>query len=329
MTPSVAKKIKSFYDRFKEDDAVLVLINADPDAIASAMAVKQLLQQHVDRVTLSHINVIERPDNIAMVNLLNAGLVHVDRIKPKRFSRFVILDSQPSHNEIFGNFTFDAVIDHHPDGGNSNLSPKAFRDIRPEYGATSTIMIEYLKAASIEPSYKLATALYLGIKTDTSDFERNALVEDVRAFQFIYQYTNTHLARRIEQAELKPEFLKYISRALTRKTIRKNKIIAHIGYVENPDICVIIADFFMRIHSMKWSIVSGIYDKKLIVVLRNDGVSRDAGKTAKKIFDQIGSAGGHKSMARAELPMDVFARETGKKTGKDIQAWLVQQFTPH
>ncbi|MDY6824528.1 MAG: DHH family phosphoesterase [Thermodesulfobacteriota bacterium] len=328
MTTSNAEKIRHFYDRFHEDDSVLVLINADPDAIAGALAVKRLLWNKVADITLSHINVIKRPDNTAMVNLLDTGMVHVDRIKPARHNRFVILDSQPQHNERFNNFTFDAVIDHHPeDGGKDRFHAGAFKDIRPDYGATSTIMIEYLKAAKIEPSEKLATALYLGIKTDTSNFERNALLEDVRAFQFIYRYANTHLARRIEQAEIKPEFLKYISRALIRKTIKKKKIITHIGHIESPDVCVIIADFFMRVSAIRWSVVSGIYDKQLIVVLRNDGISRDAGKTAKKLFDRMGSAGGHKSMARAEMPMHAFTRETGKKKGSDIQAWLVRQLT--
>ncbi len=328
MTISNADKIRHFYDRFHENDSVLVLVNADPDAIAGALAVKRLLWQKVTNITLSHINVIERPDNIAMVNLLGTGLVHLDRVKPERHNRFVIVDSQPDHNARFGDFTFDAVIDHHPKSNASgHLKANAFKDIRPEYGATSTIMIEYLKAAGIKPSEKLATALYLGIKTDTSNFERNALVEDVRAFQYIYRHANTHLARRIEQAEIKPEFLKYITRALTRKTIKKKKIIAHIGHVDNPDVCVIIADFFMRVSAIKWSVVSGIYDKQLIVVFRNDGISRDAGKTAQKLFGRMGSAGGHKSAARAEMPARIFIRETGEKTGADIQAWLVRHLT--
>jgi hypothetical protein len=73
---------------------------------------------------------------------------------------------------------------------------------------------------------------------------------------------------------------------------RKNKIYVHLGSVVNPDICVLIADFFMRIDSVNWSIVSGIYAKKLIIIFRNDGLRRDAGNVARLSFGRVGSAGG-------------------------------------
>jgi len=74
--------------------------------------------------------------------------------------------------------------------------------------------------------------------------------------------------------------------------------------VENPDILVIIADFFMKLAETEWSIVAGLYDEKLIVILRNASFRGNAGKTAKKLFEPWGgSAGGHKSAARAEIPI--------------------------
>jgi hypothetical protein len=59
----------------------------------------------------------------------------------------------------------------------------------------------------------------------------------------------------------------------------------------------------MRIHTVSWSIVSGICDKKLIIILRNDGARKNAGRVAKQGFGSYGSAGGHKSMARAEISL--------------------------
>jgi nanoRNase/pAp phosphatase (c-di-AMP/oligoRNAs hydrolase) len=40
MTLSNSEKLRRFYDQFSGNDHVLVVINADPDAIASAMAVR-------------------------------------------------------------------------------------------------------------------------------------------------------------------------------------------------------------------------------------------------------------------------------------------------
>ena len=75
--------------------------------------------------------------------------------------------------------------------------------------------------------------------------------------------------------------------------------------VENPDFLVMVADFFMKIADIQWSIVSGIYQKNLIVILRNASFQGDAGKTAKKLFGGWrGSVGGHRNAARAEIPLE-------------------------
>ena len=39
--------------------------------------------------------------------------------------------------------------------------------------------------------------------------------------------------------------------------LHKKKVFVHLGNVATPDVLVIIADFFMRINSVTWSIVSG------------------------------------------------------------------------
>jgi len=320
---SNAENLRRFYERFSGEDQVLVLINADPDAIASAMAVKRLLWRKVAGVTLSRVNAVERPDNLAMIRLLGINLIHVSDIVPGSYSRFVIVDSQPDHHVAFGQFDFDIIIDHHPE----TSTAAGFVDIRPRYGATASILTEYIRAAKIKPSAKLATGLFYAIKNDTSNFERPSVMEDVRAFQFLFRHANTHLARRIDQAELRLDFLKYFRRALREKRIRKGKIFAHIGSVSTPDVLVLIADFFMRIESVNWSVVSGIYEKKLILIFRNDGLRKNAGKLARERFGDIGSAGGHRNMSRAEIPLDNLRTVTECKDDGKLSLWIINQIT--
>ena len=319
MTLSTAERLRRFYDQFAGDDHVLIVINADPDAIASAMAVKRLLWRKVSSVTISNINVVVRPDNLAMIRLLGVSLVHIDEIDANSFNRFVIVDSQPDHHEIMARFTPDVIIDHHPDTG----VQAPYVDIRPKYGATASIMTEYLRSAGIKPSAKLASGLFYAIKTDTSNFERQTLIEDVRAFQFLYRHTNIHLARKIEQSELRIDFLKYFKTALESRRMRKGRIFAHLGRVVNPDVCVLIADFFMRVNTVNWSIISGFYDKKLVLVFRNDGLRKNAGTVAKESFGHIGSAGGHKSMARAEIALADLKGVVEHKDNKKFLNWVI------
>lgn len=321
MKHSTSKKLQAFYRQFSGNDRVLVMINADPDAIASAMAVKRLLWRKVSGVTLSNINVIRRPDNIAMIRLLGVDMIYAADIDEKKFNRFVIVDSQPNHNEIFTRFTPDVIIDHHPETD----AAASFKDIRPDYGATASIMTEYLRAAKIKPSVKLATALFHAIKTDTNNFERQTRAEDISAFQYVFRHANIHLARKIEQADLRLDFLKYFRIALEGMRMRRGKVFAHLGTVTNPDVCVIIADFFMRICSVKWSIVSGIYDNRLIVIFRNDGLRKDAGKIAKLGFGDLGSAGGHKSMARAEVSLENIKEFTALENDRMQLQWIISR----
>jgi nanoRNase/pAp phosphatase (c-di-AMP/oligoRNAs hydrolase) len=215
----------------------------------------------------------------------------------------------------------DVIIDHHPDTN----AEASFSDIRPSYGATATILTEYLRAARITPSVKLATGLFQAIKIDTNSFKGQTLIEDVRAFQYLFRYANTHLAHKIEQADLRLDFLKYFKTALRTKRLRKGRVFVQLGPVVNPDICVIIADFFMRIVSITWSIVCGTCDKKLIVVFRNDGIRKNAGKVAKESFGQFGSAGGHKNMARAEIALSDLSDLVDWRDEKKLLAWLVQR----
>lgn len=321
MATSASEKLRRLLGLFTYEDRLLVLINADPDAMASAMALKRLLWRQVSATTIAHINTITRPDNLAMIRLLKLDMLPVQKVETDQFTRFAIVDSQPSHHESFDDINFDIIIDHHPDTGDK----APFADVRPNYGATSTIMTQYLRAAKIKPSAKLATALFYGIKTDTMNFRRKAVIEDVNAFQFLFRHVNVHVAQSIEQAEMTPEFLKYYRIALECMRVRKQRIRVHIGPVSNPDVCVSIADFFMKIHDIAWSVVSGTYQGRLIIIVRNDGARKDAGKLLREVFGELGTAGGHKSMARAEIPLKNLDGVVQYRENKALSRWIIKR----
>jgi nanoRNase/pAp phosphatase (c-di-AMP/oligoRNAs hydrolase) len=186
-------------------------------------------------------------------------------------------------------------------------------------------MTEYLRAARIRPSAKLATALFHAIKTDTSNFERQTLIEDLKAFQFLFRHANIPLSRRIEQADLRFDFLKYFRIALEEMQLRGGRMFVYLGEVVNPDVCVLVADFFMRLTCVDWSVVSGISEQKLIIIMRNDGIRKNAGKLARESFGHIGSAGGHQSMSRAEIPLERldFLSDMGDR--KSVSRWIIEQ----
>lgn len=301
---SISDKIKYLRDLVTHDDVMAILINADPDAIASAMALKRLFWRRVRKFYVFHVNVIKRADNLAMVNLLKFDQKHIkniNKIKKSEITKWAIVDSQPSHNEHFAKYHYDIIIDHHPVDPDSKAK---FMDIKDEYGATSTIMTEYLRAAGIKPSPRLATALFYGIKTDTDNFVRDSTPNDINAFRYLFQFVNINNIKKIESSELTKKNLQDYKSAMENLTFIKDKVFIPMGNVSNPDILVLIADFFLKMAEVTWSVVAGISGKKIVIIIRNAGFRIDAGKMAQELFGEYGSAGGHKTAARAEIPLN-------------------------
>ncbi|MBU4035313.1 MAG: phosphoesterase, partial [Proteobacteria bacterium] len=87
----------------------------------------------------------------------------------------------------------------------------------------------------------------------------------------------------------------------------------------------LLADFFMKISHIKWSIVSGIYNDIFVVIIRNDGLRKNAGNVAEEAFSHLGSAGGHKSMARAEFPVAALKDHLDLANNEMVQKWIIAQ----
>jgi len=78
--------------------------------------------------------------------------------------------------------------------------------------------------------------------------------------------------------------------------------------VERDDLIPQMADFSLSFEGIEWAFVSGIYDANYIVSVRNVGYVRAAGRVLKEAFGNLGSAGGHASMAKAIIPLAELAR---------------------
>ena len=312
---SQTERSQKLLDTLSSDDSLGIVINADPDAMASALALKRLFWRKLRKVEILHVNAIDRPDNLAMIRLLDIKQRRIRSMRGRKLTKWAMVDSQPSHYPPFKNHPFDIIIDHHPIDPTSRAT---FLDIREEYGANATIMCEYLKSMKVIPSTRLATALFYGIKTDTANFVRDSLSNDVNAFKYLYKFANMNTIKKIESSELSRHTLDDFRSAIEELVFIDNMAYVNMGEVKNPDTLVIIADFFMKLAETEWSIVAGVYDNKLIFILRNAGFRGNAGKTAKKLFEPWGgSAGGHRSAARAEIPLKEIESRIGNQNNLD------------
>ncbi|BDV00251.1 DHH family phosphoesterase [Thermodesulfomicrobium sp. WS] len=295
-------KLEKLLDLLDKNERWLIVIVADPDAMASAMALKRIMAGRVREVGIAHVNEISRPDNLAMMRLLRIPTKKYTPLLRAQYDRFALVDSQPHHNTQLAEIPFSLVIDHHPKAADVPVQAD-FVEIVSEYGANSTIMTEYLYNLDIRPGKLLATALLYGIKTDTQSFERDFHDIDMRAFRYLAKFYHRPLLHKIIRSEFKLEWLTYFAQAFRKIRVFGKAIFIFMGKVESSDILVILADFFLRVHGVSATIVSGIFQDRLIVVFRGDGLRQDMGKYAQRLFGEFGSAGGHRTMARAEIPL--------------------------
>lgn len=301
-------KVENLLEMVSGNDTVGIAIVADPDAIASALALRRLFWRRVKKTVICRVNAINRSDNLAMIRCLHIGLPYINRIDSSEISKWAIVDSQPHHHNLLSNIDFRILIDHHPPGPDLKVP---FKDIRPEYGSTSSIMTEYLRAADIEPATQLATALFYGIKTDTDNFTRTSTDADIKAFRFLYQYANLKVVKKIESSEITKKNLDHFRTAIDSLQFVGDTAYIHMNEVKDADALVIIADFFLKMAEATWCVVSGIYGQKIILILRNAGFRFDAGKVAARLFGKLGTAGGHGNAARAEIAVSAFEEKVG------------------
>jgi nanoRNase/pAp phosphatase (c-di-AMP/oligoRNAs hydrolase) len=199
--------------------------------------------------------------------------------------------------------------------------------VRPSYGATSTILVEYLRAADVKITQRLATALLYGIKADTLGLERGGTRADLDAFAFLYLLANHNALRRIERPALSEAALDLLAAGLAKRTIVKGVFFSHLGAVATADLIPQFADFGLQAEGVEWSVVSGVVGDDIHVSVRNVGYVRSAGDVTRAAFGDLGSAGGHRTMAKAVLPADaLLASGQEPANGAGCQARIVERF---
>src|SRR5690606_8263828 len=131
------------------------------------------------------------------------------------FDTLCLIDTQPqSGNNLLTNArSAQIVIDHHLIPAGRHWKAEV-TDVRPHYGATSTILYEYLIAARATIAEDLATALFYGIQSDTQDLGREAGPADVAAFQALFQRADKKMLARIRHAPLPPAYFRMLHAGL-------------------------------------------------------------------------------------------------------------------
>ena len=300
---------------------VLILMqdDPDPDAIASALALRVLLGRTKAAAPIATFGRITRPENRAMTRLLEIDFERIEPSAVAGFDAVAMVDVQPSFfEERIGEVAL--VIDHHPE---EQPVTARLKDVRSSYGATSTILTEYLRAADVKITPRLATALLYGIKADTLYLERGATRADVDAFAFLHPLANHNTLRRIERPDLPEAALDTLAVGIARRTLVDGVLFSHLGRVGYPELVAQFADLFLQVEGAEWSVVSGLVKDDVHISVRNVGYVRSAGEVVRAAFAELGSAGGHRAMAKAVVPVATWRARVGDLEPETLAAAIV------
>ncbi len=263
-----------------KDVLIIIYSNPDPDALASALALKKILETKKIVVSIGYTGAIGRPENASMIKQLRIPVLPVSKEEAAQSDVIAIVDSQPQFFTYFDLPRCDIVIDHHP---LSDVIPVEFADIRPNYQSTSSIMTEYLRAAGVRLTKNLASALFYGIKTDTRHLIGDMSHGDIEAIRWLRSKADRNIVKQIEFSQFSPEGVDYFSVSLVRRRFVNGVMFSHLGPVPFFDVCVQVADFSIPVENVSWALVTGVVGDSI-----KEGPCCQESRSCLRIYSLIG-----------------------------------------
>jgi nanoRNase/pAp phosphatase (c-di-AMP/oligoRNAs hydrolase) len=308
------------YARPHKKALILTHDNPDPDSIAAGVALAYLLEKlaGVDAI-VAYGGIVGRAENRALVKVLKLPVVPVARVAFDDYDLICMVDTQPeqgNHSLPARHFP-DVVIDHHPERPDSHLAPIA--DVGGPLGATSTVLAGYFRASGLEVPPPVATALFYGIKADTRDLGRQTTRPDVDAYLWLFPMTDKQALAEIEHPTLPTDYFRLYHTSIERALVYGDAVVCDLGEVYAPDMVAEVAERFMSLEDMRWSLAFGEYEGNLYFSIRTNDRRMNAGRLIRDVIEaKGGSAGGHGTMAGARLPVKDLSAAAVKRLKEEV-----------
>lgn len=287
--------------------AIVLQETPDPDSIASGLALEQLAALYDLPADLLYAGSVGHQENRAMINLLQIRMLPYREEVLKEYTHLALVDTAipGQNNPLPEDISVDIIIDHHKT--NEAGARGRFIDIRPDIGATSTVMVEYIKECHMDLSPQTATALLYGIRTDTDEFRRNATPRDLAAASWLYTFADHAILRQIESPAKSNDTVNVLAEAIKRRQVRGNYLVSNVGAVSDKDSLAQAADYLITLEGITSVLVFGVTPDRILLSARNNDIRVNIGEMLEKAFKDVGSAGGHWTMAGGQISLGIFA----------------------
>jgi len=309
------KTLSTIIQQATKGIAIVTQDNPDPDAIASALTFKRIVEKMGKNADIIYGGEIGYDENKALVNLLGVEAVPIAKIKNiGDYSKIVLIEaSKPGeNNSLPKEIRPDIIIDHHP--YDAKKVSADYIDIRPELGANSTILTEYLTDLDFKISEELATLLFYGIKTDTDGFTRGTTPKDLQAVALLYNKASQELLKKIETPLMSSETLDVLGEAIKNRKSIGSLLLANVGFIKERDTLPQAADHLLKLEGVSVVLVYGLSADVVHISARNKDIRINLGDAMKNAFGDIGEAGGHPTAAAAKINLGLFGSSKDKES---------------
>jgi nanoRNase/pAp phosphatase (c-di-AMP/oligoRNAs hydrolase) len=275
--------------------------NPDPDALAAALGLAEVVGAVGLPSTLAMGGIIGRAENRAMVRELAIPLEPIERVDPASFDLIALLDTQPGtgNNSLPAGRRADIVIDHHPPRPESLGSP--WCDLREEAGATSSIVYSYCKQLGLSLDTRLATAFVYALKSETRDLVREAGPEERQAYVELLPRADHDKLDAIINPKVGREHFVAVDRALRAALVRGELLTANLGALDYPDLVAEVADLLLPLDRVHWVMCVGHHQGTVYLSIRTDITGAHAGELIRRLIAGRGAGGGHGMIAGGRL----------------------------
>lgn len=300
--------------------------NPDPDSLASATALKHLLLVKTgQQATIAFGGIIGRGENREMVKELEIDALHIKDLDLDQFHVICMVDTQPGtgNNSYPVDRPVHLVIDHHPP--RDICTSCRWVDIRENYGASATILFEYLLAQNINFGTKLATILFYAIKSETQDLGREWCKADRDAYLHLLPLSNNRILFNIIHSKVPREYFHTFSKAIQNSRVYDSVLVFNLFEIDNPDIVAEMADFLLRAKGIEVALGMGLYGEDLVLSFRTTSHSLNAGEIMQTVVDGLGTAGGHGMMAGGQVHLAQQNRDSQKEMEQSLTLRLLEK----
>lgn len=313
----MSKQYKALRDELLKPDVnsvgIFIHCNPDPDAIASAWALTRLIKQIATetKYEIFYTGEISHSQNKTLVNTLGITMTNIDSGDHQITTDLNITVDTIPERSIPDELDCFLAIDHH-----RNTSKRASHSDIREVGASCSIVWDYLQKEKIqldvndEFDSNIATALLIGIKTDTSDLiSENVRNLDFDAYKNLIGLVNRRSLSSIVNYAIPNYHFKLRSQLDDEGNYKKHNsvFVGGIGYISQSkrDSLPILAEERARLEGIDTSFVFAIVDSNIEVSVRSVGTSVDVNSVCKQIFG-ADNGGGKYGAGAAKIPMGFF-----------------------